>query len=111
MNISFKNKVVLVTGSSSGIGLSIAKRFVDLNAITLINGRDKKTNKSKREVNAKDYICGDVSEKDISNKIVNDIIKIYGRLDVLVCNVGNGKSVKPNNETIYEWKKSFQENF
>ena len=112
MKISFKNKVVLVTGSSSGIGLSIAKKFVDLNAITLINGRNKqRLIKAKCEVNAKDFICGDVSDKEISNRIVNDIIKTYGKLDVLVCNVGNGKSVKPNNETIDEWKKSFQENF
>ena len=35
----------------------------------------------------------------------------WGKIDVLVCNVGSGSSVKPGDENLEEWKKNFDKNF
>ena len=50
---------------------------------------------------------GDVSDLKQLYKINKQIKKI----DVLICNVGNGKSARPGKENLKDWKKSFKENF
>lgn len=43
LNVEFSNKVVILIGGESAIGLEAAKQFVDQGAKVVINGRDKKT--------------------------------------------------------------------
>ena len=53
----------------------------------------------------------DVTNLNDCKKLINHTIKKWGSLDVLVCNVGSGKSVLPGNESYSEWKKIFDLNF
>ena len=48
-----------------------------------------------------------MSNKNHLKKINNQINKI----DILICNVGNGKSAKPGKERLEDWSKSFNDNF
>ena len=80
-------KVVLVSGSTSGIGKAVVTRFVDDEYVVIQNSRN--------EINRNDllgakHIQGDVTNYKTCLEIIESIKAEYGRLDVLVCNVGKG---------------------
>lgn len=104
MKLNLKNKIALVTGSTKGIGLSIAKNLEDEGCIVIYNGRRKFPKKS-------NYLKADVTKINDCKKLISDIKKKYGKLDILVCNVGSGKSVPTGKETIKDWEKMFSLNF
>ena len=105
-------KKVLVTGSSSGIGLEIAKAFGNAGAVVAINGRDKdKLKKAGRNIYNSKIIHGNVENPKIAKKIVNKAVSLLNGLDVLVCNVGSGRSAKPGFENYKDWQNSFKKNF
>ncbi|XP_054152628.1 3-oxoacyl-[acyl-carrier-protein] reductase FabG-like [Oppia nitens] len=94
----FSDKVVLTTGSSSGIGAEVAKLFAQLGANVVITGRNA------TEIQRVANECQNLSPKklkalqvvaDVSNdKQLTDLLKktidTYGKLDVLVNNAGMG---------------------
>lgn len=88
MNI--ENKVILVTGGSSGIGLSTAVMLKEKGANVIITGR----NKSKLDEAIEKYgFTGFVSDVSKENEVIELFEKIknkFGTLDVLVNNAGFG---------------------
>ena len=112
MELELKNKIILVTGSSRGIGKEIASTFLDEGCKVILNGRDKKSleKTSKFFNHLTKFIVADVTKPLECQKLVKKIIRLYGRLDILVCNVGDGKSVPPGKETSKEWQKMFELN-
>jgi NAD(P)-dependent dehydrogenase (short-subunit alcohol dehydrogenase family) len=85
-----QNKVTIVTGGGSGIGLAIAEKFVENNITTIIIGRDKnKLDKAKEQLGE---LCipmqGDLNDLEAIPGLVNEIIEEYGHIDVLVNNAG-----------------------
>tara|TARA_B100000579_G_C22823318_1_gene851755 strand:+ start:862 stop:1620 length:759 start_codon:yes stop_codon:yes gene_type:complete len=112
MDYKLKEKKVFISGSSKGIGLSIALKFMNEGANVIINSRNSDdlielTNKYK----SLDYIEGDVSKTDDAVKIASFISQKFNQLDVLICNVGSGKSVPQGEENYEEWQKTFSKNF
>ena len=102
MDYKLKEKKVFISGSSKGIGLSIALKFMNEGANVIINSRNSDdlielTDKYK----FLNYIEGDVSKTDDAVKIASFISQKFNQLDVLICNVGSGKSV-PQGEENYE---------
>lgn len=83
-------QVVLVTGSSKGIGASIAKKFKDSNWVVIQNSRNKISGES---LIGDSSIIADVSKSDEVSGLVKQIKDTYGHLDALVCNVGSGKNI------------------
>ncbi len=55
-------------------------------------------------------VVGDVTQPDEAHRIIAEVLRNFGRLDIVVCNVGSGRSVSPGNETIDEWKRVFAVN-
>jgi 3-oxoacyl-[acyl-carrier protein] reductase len=112
MDLQLKNKIVLVTGSSRGIGKEIANSFLKEGCKVVLNGKNKfllkKTSNSFG--NTTIFFVADVTKPLECKKLLKKIIDIYGRLDILVCNVGDGKSVPPGKETSKEWQKMFEVN-
>jgi len=105
-------KNILVTGSSRGIGLAIAQKLLHEGNNVVLNGRNKKTLlKIKKKNLLFDYVVGDFSFPKQSKSIIRKTVKILGKIDVLVCNIGESKSCQPNQETYKEWKKMFDQNF
>ena len=113
MNLQNERRMnVLVTGSSRGIGLAIAKKFSSNCNNVAINSRN---NKDLIELCRNDAnffsVSGDVTCEKNAKSIIKNTIKELGSLDTLVCNVGSGKSVSPGNENLDEWKRIFALNF
>lgn len=103
MSNSFSGKCVLVSGSTAGIGLAVARGFSDEGARVAVNGRDKN-----RVAAAAGELTGlpvpaDVSTASGAEDAAGAIRAAWGRLDILVCNVGSGRSVPPGSETPEEW--------
>lgn len=90
--MNFNDKVVLITGASSGIGAATAIYFANLGASLSMTGRNLENLKSvakKCKGGPQPFIVtGDVtSETDVQN-VLESTIKHYGRLDILVNNAG-----------------------
>lgn len=112
MDLELKNKIVLVTGSSKGIGKAISNSFTKEGCKVILNGRTKTTLKNSARSLGKnvDYFVADVSNINKCKKLKEYVLKKYGRLDILVCNVGNGSSVIPGKETHIDWEKMIKIN-
>jgi 3-oxoacyl-[acyl-carrier protein] reductase len=108
MHLDLAGKVALVTGSSKGIGLSIAETLYAEGCRVALNARNSVdlSVRSAQLVGAIG-IGGDVTEPDTARQVVDDVINAFGALDILVCNVGSGRSVPPGQEAYDEWQRVF----
>lgn len=86
------NKVVLVTGSSRGIGRATAIEFAKNNYDVVINCNNSENRAKEVEKEIKEYgvncltIKCDISNEEAVEKMVNQIVSTYGKIDVLVNN-------------------------
>jgi 3-oxoacyl-[acyl-carrier protein] reductase len=113
VQLQLQGKSVLVTGSSRGIGQAIAEAFLFEGAEVAFNGL--KADDLARVVAAQTggkaiAISGDVSKPDQAFGVVQQVLAAFGKLDVLVCNVGSGRSLPPGEETHEEWLRVFELN-
>ncbi|HWL45337.1 MAG TPA: SDR family oxidoreductase [Ilumatobacter sp.] len=91
----FAGRIVLVTGSSSGIGERIAERFAELGATVVVNsassvaaGEEVAARLHDRYGTPAIYLRADISDADQARGLVADTVDRYGGLDVLVNNAG-----------------------
>src|SRR5258708_7811673 len=85
-----RQKVAIVTGGASGLGLAIAKKFVEQEILTIVTGRDDKKLKAVKELLG-DYCLPLKMDITKLNQIPSQIKKIaskYRRIDILVNNAG-----------------------
>ncbi len=112
MSNNNQKRVVVITGSSRGIGKAIAKEFAKNNYSILLNARDEKelietVQEIKNEISDPSqvsYLTGDISEEKICISLIEEAINKFGRINVLVNNAGiSGPSQKTNNITSKDW--------
>ena len=87
---SAKNKLVVVTGSNSGIGKEIAKSFVDYGAKVIIACRNEQSASEAKEyigLNS-EFIYLDLTDVDAIYKFVDEVHTRYGNIDILINNAG-----------------------
>jgi len=89
-----EGKTAIITGGARGIGKSIAEKFAENGcnvAFTDLaideNARELEKSLEKHGIKAKGY-ASDASKFDDTDKVVNDILADFGRIDVLVNNAG-----------------------
>ena len=116
MKIDFKDKVILVTGSTSGIGRQIAKQLLEDNAKVIIHygHNEKMKDETMRELNKfKKNIflqkCDLADEKQIDEMFKN-IKDKFGRLDGLVNCAAYDKVISIENLTVEEYKHELDVN-
>lgn len=105
-------KVAIVTGSSRGIGKAIAKEFAKNGYSVMLNSRDEQDlSRAAQDIvnqigndNVVSYIPGDVSQEHVCTSLIEEAIKRFGRLDVLVNNAGiSGVSKKISEISTNDW--------
>jgi NAD(P)-dependent dehydrogenase (short-subunit alcohol dehydrogenase family) len=94
-----EGRVACVTGGTRGIGLAVARAFVEEGARVVINGRDAaKAQASIDELDAGDsvhFIAGDVKLRDDCEAVVKGTVEHFGKIDILVPNAGGGSNYAP----------------
>lgn len=89
-----ENKTAIVTGSAKGIGKGIATEFAKQGATVVINYCGSKEAALKTVEEIKEFggkaipYQADISDYEMSKKMMDDIIKEYGAIDILVNNAG-----------------------
>ena len=87
-NINFKNKTVVITGGSKGIGLEITKTFLKHQANVIILARNKPKRKIQSKGNAGYFIECDIRNTESIDSAIKDIASKYKSIDVLINNAG-----------------------
>ena len=87
-NINFKNKTVVITGGSKGIGLEITKTFLKHQANVIILARNKPKRKIQSKGNTGYFIECDIRNTESIDSAIKDIASKYKSIDVLINNAG-----------------------
>lgn len=118
MNV--KDKVVLITGSSRGIGFAIAKEFVREGAKVVVCGSKlenatKAVDTIKKDLNVDDnYLLSvgvNIKDSDDIKRVISEVINKCGRIDILINNAGITSNVSLLDSTDEEFKEMFEINF
>lgn len=87
-----KIKTVLITGASSGIGLGIAKAYLERGDNVVLNARNQaKLERVVEQLGHADrtaFVVGDIGLKETSERMVSIALQRFGRVDLLVNNAG-----------------------
>lgn len=93
------NKIVLITGASSGYGKATAKAFKENGDVVIMAARNiEKLEHAKNEVGGDLAFPMDVTKPEDWERAVKAVKGTYGRLDVLVNNAGGGIAIKEVSE-------------
>lgn len=118
MKINLKNKTVLVSGGTHGIGQACVENFLKSGSNVITFSRDEKKIKfieKKNSIYKKklDVFKGDVTNKVFLKKLSQNIISKYKSLDIIVHNVGGGgRWGKPDVDKtdLNVWNEVYQKN-
>ncbi|WJD60734.1 glucose 1-dehydrogenase [Pseudomonas kurunegalensis] len=93
MNLSFANKVALVTGAAMGMGFAAARKFAEAGATVVLADRDAKALQlATEELEGAGHkvlgICCDVSDETQVAAMIRQTVEVFGRLDVAFNNAG-----------------------
>lgn len=114
--MDYKDKVVLITGASSGIGLAAAYGFARKGAkLMLCARREAPLQEACQKISALGaqchYAVTDVANEDDVNLLIDKTMAHYGRLDVLVNNAGYGHFLPISETTSQQMQELMQVNF
>jgi len=87
-NNELAGKIALVTGGTKGAGRAIAERLLQAGATVIITAR----NAPEKENSKLHFISSDLSKAEGTQKVVDEVLSTYGRLDILVNNLGSSET-------------------
>jgi NAD(P)-dependent dehydrogenase (short-subunit alcohol dehydrogenase family) len=102
----FTNKIVVITGGTSGIGLAAARQFITEGATVVVIGRTPRSvGDAQKEIGANGVaIAADVTKSTELDAVFQTVREKYGRIDVLFANAGIAKlgSVAETTEEMFD---------
>ncbi|HEY5657993.1 MAG TPA: SDR family NAD(P)-dependent oxidoreductase [Myxococcota bacterium] len=113
--IELRDRVALVTGATSGIGAACARELAALGARVLLTGRSQERGErvlagiAERGGEAA-FVRGDVRDRTFCRAIVEESLRRFGRIDVLVNNAGISYSVATLETTDAQWQDTIETN-
>jgi len=108
---SLQGKKALVTGGTKGIGLAITREFLELGAEVLVVARNTKSIQGKLKNSANLFtIEGDLTDAEVRKSLAKKIEENWGKLDVLVNNVGTNVRKKFVEYSEEEYRQLFETN-
>ncbi|HEY8903241.1 MAG TPA: SDR family oxidoreductase [Chthoniobacterales bacterium] len=115
MNLSYSNKVALVTGGTSGIGRVTAQEFARAGAKVVISGRRQKEGQEvvdaiRQSGGEAAFVQTDIAREEDVRRMVEFTISTYGRLDVAFNNAGVEWMGPLDQTTEAEYRKVFDVN-
>ncbi len=111
MSWTLSGKKALVTGGTKGIGFAITQEFLDLGAEVLVVARETKSIHGKMRNSANLFtLDGDVADDGFRHNLIQKIGENWGKLDVLVNNVGTNIRRKMADYSQEEYRKLFEVN-
>lgn len=102
------DKVIVISGSTQGIGLGMAKRFSAEGASVIINDHGANDGETIAESVAQEggdgvYVQADAGKPEDIDHLINETVSKFGRIDVLVNNVTSSVSGPFEERTLEEW--------
>jgi len=118
MNLNLDNKKVLITGASTGIGLAVAESFLQEGVKTCLVSRGSKAlfenEKKLQDIYGLEnsFACKcDCTNIESLNSLKNRVKDKWGSLDIIIVNVGDGRSVPDALPDDEQWQKTWNSNF
>ncbi len=113
--MSLKGKVAIITGGSLGIGKSTAHLFAKEGAKVVISGRNEEPlkeaiNEADKNSEKIEYIVSDVSKEGDCKDLVDQTIKMHGKIDILFNNAGVLPLGITHETSIEDWDYAFDIN-
>jgi 3-oxoacyl-[acyl-carrier protein] reductase len=111
------DRIGLVSGSSRGIGKAIAQRLLEEGAVVWVTGRDNETLSNTHQKFAETFgdnvraFQGDLSNPDTIRTLLAAIKDECGRLDIMVANIGSGRSSMGWDVNDRAWEEAMNVNF
>ena len=113
-----RNKVVLITGGSSGIGLSTAQRVAEAGATTIIVARGEEELFKARDAMKKDggkvfAYTADLADMASCDALVKQVLADHGHVDVLINNAGRSirRSIEASYDRFHDFERTMQLNY
>jgi L-fucose dehydrogenase len=115
MDLQLKGKVVLITGGAKGIGEAITRGCVREGAVPVFVDKDAEAGKQldselRNAGGSCEFICADILPAESCRAVVEQTLKRFGQLDVLINNVGANDNVGLENGSPEKYVSSLQLN-
>lgn len=117
MDLGLQDKIIVVAGSTGGIGLAIADCFLGEGARVQISGRNKEklddACQSLRDQYGEERVqayCGDLSDPPTISEALGHCNDHFGGLDAVVANIGSGKGTTGWDLKADDWNSMIQTN-
>jgi NAD(P)-dependent dehydrogenase (short-subunit alcohol dehydrogenase family) len=107
-NNELTGNIALVTGGTKGAGKAIAERLRKAGATVIITAR----NKPEEDREDLHFIAADLSQPQDTEKVIEEVLNIYGRLDILVNNLGSSETPGGGFAVLTDedWESTFRTN-
>ena len=113
MMVKREKKVVWITGGGSGIGRSLAHAYATDGHTVIVSGRRISALEETTSIHADlivPIVC-DVTNDDMVEQVVQEIMNLFHRIDIVIANAGFGQSGWVQKVEMHQWRRQFDVNF
>jgi 3-oxoacyl-[acyl-carrier protein] reductase len=115
MELKIRDKVAIVTGASKGMGLAVAKAFIEEGVKVLLVARDEQLlvallNDFRAAGAEVDYLAGDVADLTLPGRVVEKAVSLWGSIDILINNAGGPPPGSFLEHELSAWESAIETN-